>query len=362
MERRLWVVTANSPIYPNLYSLLVSPPGVGKSQAIAVTQDLWMRSPDLYIAPDNVTKASLLDSLEEAKRNILLSPTEMVEYHSMQIASSEFGVFVPAHDLEFLSALNHIYDNPASYRENRRTTKKVLNVPFPQLTILAGTQPAYLANLLPETAWGMGFTSRLIFIYSGEPMTVDLFTATSINLAHRDLLVSGLNKITKMFGKYEFELAAQEAISGWNNSGRHPVPDHSKLAHYNSRRILHVLKLSMIACASRTNELLITLKDFERAKGWLLEAETHMPDIFRAMVMKSDADLLQDLHFFAWQIFARTKLPIHESRLIMFLQTKVPAERISKIIEIAEASGMFQREFGEQRLYTPKAKGLINVE
>lgn len=350
----MWTVTAGAPIYPNLYTLLVSPPGVGKSQAINVAYDMWTRVPELHMAPDNVTKASLLDALEDSRRQVLLSPTTAIDYHTMLIAASEFGVFVPAHDLEFLSALNHIYDNPSSYKEDRRTTKKKLNISFPQLTILAGTQPQYLANLLPETAWGMGFTSRIIFVYSGEPINVPLFGVPELSKPHRDSLVTDLCHIASLFGQYRFTAEVEGELEMWNREGRKPAPDHTKLAHYNARRIMHILKLCMVSAISRSDQLLITLEDYTRAKAWLLAAEVYMPDIFRAMVLRSDNDLLQDLHFFMWQLYAKEKRPIHQSRIISFLTTKVPAEKILKIIEIAVGGGLISA-IGEE-LYTPNAK------
>lgn len=350
----MWTVTAGAPIYPNLYTLLVSPPGVGKSQAINVAHDMWNRVPVLKMAPDNVTKASLLDALEDSRRQILLNPTTAIEYHTMLIAASEFGVFVPAHDLEFLSALNHIYDNPSSYKEDRRTTKKKLNISFPQLTILAGTQPQYLANLLPETAWGMGFTSRIIFVYSGEPVHVQLFGLPELHKPHRDILIEELDHIASLFGQYKFTPEVEDELEIWNRGGRKPAPDHGKLSHYNARRIMHILKLCMVSAISRGDNLLITKEDYIRAKAWLLEAEVFMPDIFRAMVMKSDSDLLQDLHFYMWQVYSKEQKPIHRARLISFLQTKVPADKIYRILDVAIAGGLIQ-DIGEE-LYVPRPK------
>ena len=359
----MWVYTAGSILYPNLYTLLVSPPGVGKSQAISVVHDLWTRTPELKMAPDNVTKASLLDFLEEAKQVKMLTSTEMIQYHSLAVAASEFGVFVPAHDLEFLSALNHIFDNPPSYKETRRTTKKTLDIVNPQLNVIAGTQPAFLSTLLPEAAWGMGFMSRQLLIYSGEPLTVELFSFEVSNKDHRDALIKDLREIGKLFGQFQFDQEAKAAITEWNNSGRQPVPEHSKLAHYNARRIIHVLKLCMVSSISSRTDLLVTRNDFERAKAWLIDAETRMPDIFRAMVLKSDADVLQDLLIYAWEMYNKAnKKPIHKSRIVGFLQTKVPAEKILRIIETAELSGLLEREFGSDSLYIPKARTFNAVQ
>jgi hypothetical protein len=360
MERRLWVTTAGAVLYPNLYTLLVSPPGVGKSQAINIVYSLWTQTPNINMAPDNVTKASLLDYLEGAKRQVVLSATQMVTYHSLVVSASEFGVFLPAHDTEFLSSLNHIYDNPDFYKETRRTTKKVLEITNPQLTILAGTQPAYLSTLLPEAAWGMGFMSRQLLIYSGTPVTVDLFSTPTMNKKHRDELTNEMTEVTKLYGAFSFTEQAKEKISAWNNTGREPVPAHGKLGHYNARRIIHLLKLCMISSVSRGSGRVIEERDFDRAFAWLIQAENNMGDIFRAMVLRSDTDVIQDLILYLWELFIKSgKKPIHEARIYTFLQAKVPAEKIAKIIETAEISGFIERDVTQaSKYYTPKARSI----
>lgn len=342
LERRVWIETARSKLYPNMYVLLVGRPGVGKSQAIQPVGELWKQAKDIHVAPDNLTKPALIDAIAAAGRRIIRSETEMVEYHSLAVASSEFGVLVPAHDLEFLNTLNHVYDNPASYRENRRSMgDNQIDISNPQLTIIGGTQPAYLANLLPEEAWGMGFTARLMLIYSGETKRVSLFAKQEPRIDGYSTLVSRMKAICKLYGPLSFEPDAEVEAERWAEAGCPPVPEHSKLENYTSRRILHALKLSIISAVSGQRNA-VSFYDFSRARDWLLHAETQMPDIFREMVARSDVQVIQEMHFFAWQLWIKDKKPIHESRLIHFLQNRVPSEKIMRVIEIAERSGILE--------------------
>lgn len=363
LERKVYVETAGERLYPNLYILLVAPPGVGKTQAIKQTGAFWRKVPALIVSPDNLTKAALVDSLAKASRKIVKSPIELVEFNSMQIAADELGVFLSQHDLDFLSFLNKIYDCPPEYVEDRRMFKGVpIFIPEPQVTLLAGTQPGFMASIFPEEAWAMGFTSRLIMVYSATKTKVPLFETRGRDKAHFDGITSDLKSLSKVLGKFVWKKEAAEKIQWWDSEGsKDTEPMHTKLEHYNARRILHLLKLCMISSASRSNELIIELADYERALTWLLMAENTMPDVFRNMTQKSDAVVIQELHFHMWAKYGKDKKTIHESYLVHFLQTRVPSERVMKIIEIAERAGIIVREAGSV-MYKPAIKNAQNLE
>lgn len=342
LERRVWVRSSGGVLYPNLYVLLVAPPAVGKSQAIAPVKDLWKKTKLLKIAPDDISKASLLDALEQSKQIKVLSASDMLEYHSMQISASEFGVLVPAHDLQFLNTLNHLFDNPDSYNEKKRTTKKEMNLAEPSINLIAGTQPAYLAELLPETAWGMGFTSRLICIYSGEKIHNDLFDFKEPKPHLSSNLLEDMKGMCELYGEVRWTPDAMQKLRAWHGEGLSPVPSHSRLEHYNGRRILHVLKLCAISCVSRGNHLQVDEVDVDRAMEWLLEAELFMPDIFRAMIGNSDIAVLEELHAVVYKTHQASGKPVGRSRIFAFLQTRLPADRIMRVVDAAVASGLIK--------------------
>lgn len=362
LERRVYVTSARTRIYPNLFTLLVSPPGVGKSQAITATRELWRKVPDLIVSPDNMTKAALVDSLAKAARKIVRSPTELLEFNSMTIAADELGVFMSSYDNDFLSTLNKLYDNPHEYREMRRMFKEELYIPEPQLNILAGTQPRFMSEIFPEHAWGMGFTSRLLMIYSSNPVKVSLFNGKLLDKNLYGRIVKDLKAIMGLFGEFAWTDTARAEIELWNATGQKKTePTHTKLEHYIPRRIMHLLKLCMVSSVSHGNSMLITELDFHQALTWLLAAEKSMPDVFRNMAQKSDAETISELHQYAWSLYSKDKKPIHEGRLIHFLQTRVPADRVMRVLEIAERSRFLDRMAGTE-LYKPVLLNKTGIE
>ncbi len=359
LERKLWVRTLGSDLYPNLYVCFVAPPGVGKTVAISQAEQFWRGLPDHHVAPTSVTKAALIDALNDAARKII-RPSQVppfVEFNSLIIIAGELGVLIPGYDNEFMNTLTAIYDG-YPYAERRRSKELKLAIPAPQLNLLAATTPSYLNAVMPEGAWDQGFISRTILIYSGEKILRDLFDERSTSDRLRADLLHDLKIIGSYYGKLSFAPEAGKRISEWHVGGQHPVPDHPKLAHYLSRRTAHVLKLCMVAAVSRQDfEYVIELIDVETALGWLLEAEAEMPDIFKSMNSGGDSGAIDDTWHMVWQLYSREKKPVAHSRIVAHLRTRVPSHSVENIIKVMVSSEMLRMELaGNQTAYKPAPK------
>ena len=344
LEHRVWLETSGGKLYPNLYVMLVAPPAVGKGQAIDRVADIWKATKHIHVAPDSMTKASMLDTLAASSRRLLLPEgAGLFEYASLAIAREEFGVLVSSHDLEFLSFLIALYNNPPSLSEVRRTSTSV-DIIHPQLNMLVGSQPSILAHLLPEEAWGMGFMSRMVMIYATFGPKPDFFDTHPQEQALRAALIRDLQAITKPLGAYTITPEFRDSFRLWHRQDFSPAPQHSKLV-----------------AASRANGLTLELEDLTNSRGWILQAEAMMPDIFREMTHRSDNELIQELHVYAWQAYSKNKKPVHEQVLFTYLRTKTPSERVPKIIEAMARSGMLDQIPGSMT-YIPKAIQQIVME
>lgn len=295
------------------------------------------------IGPDNPTKASFLDQFAGSGR-----VNGHSTYTAMTVFCEEFNVFLPSYDEAFLSDLSAIFDNPETYNSPRRSSKTV-NLQKPTLNILACATPAVL-SVFPEIAWNQGFTSRVLFIYSGaneNPREIDMFEKRQ-DYGHGNLVKLGTEFFNELSGEFEWDEDAQEDFNVWRNGGMKPKPDSSRLLNYNGRRAAHVLKLAMISAVSAGHGLNVTLSDFHRARAWLLEAEKFMPDMFHAMTAKSDDALLRDLHYVLYAEYSKIGLkdrrPIKNQFLVNYLRSRVPSERIDRLIKTAEAAGLMHKD------------------
>src|SRR5215472_1548354 len=151
LERRVWSRTKGSSMYPNMYIMLVAPPGVGKSAIIGHSENLLRKIPELYVSPSSVTSASLIDTLAIAQRAIM-GPV-LTTFNSVQVISSELQNFLPEYNAAFMGVMTKLYDCEL-YEERRRTGKvQHVRIDNTQISMLAGTTPSYLNTFLPEGAW-----------------------------------------------------------------------------------------------------------------------------------------------------------------------------------------------------------------
>ena len=307
-------------------------------------KDLWAATGKFNIAPISMTHKGLIDQLadETAHKNIL-SDGEWLSYHSLLVAAPELGVFLPSHDLAFMSCLNELYNCWDLYEERTRMKGEVLRIEKPHIHIIAGTQPKYLGELFPEAAYGMGFTSRMIMVYSGSAVRVELFQKRPLQKELRQALVSDLREIEKLRGSFQIEPDAMAAIETWHSSGcEQDKPSHSKLLHYNARRIMHVLKITMAVNASRTSSMMISKEDFLHAREILLETEIYMPEIFKEISSGGSAHEIEEAFHFIMQVWNKTKKPVAEHRLVHFLANRIPANQIGYIIDTMLAGNIIK--------------------
>lgn len=276
LERKVWIRSQRHDVFPNLYVLLVGPPGSGKTFALNACEQLWKTLPEHKVAETSLTKAALVDRLAESVR-IIRHPIQM-EFNALLVASKELGALIPQYDPDFLNALTYFWDS-IRYDEKRRYGKnngEALVIERPCLNLIGCTTPSYLTGTMPPFAWDQGFFARVIIIYS------DITDITPLNLLDEDntnnaalqnALAHDIKLIGERVGRMKFTAPAIQAIETWNAEGqKKDKPSHPRLMNYCTRRTLQLLKLCIIAAADRGADN-IDIPDYDAALAWLAEAE-----------------------------------------------------------------------------------------
>lgn len=333
-------------LFPNLYCALIAHPGVGKTRAIMAAKRYYLESPEPLSAPTSMSASSLIDALTKSKRCIVRLPEGPLEYNTMYITADELTAFMAKYDEEATGVLSHFYD-PRPYGQTRRGNDLNIKIKSPQVNLIVGSTPAMLMKYMPESSWEQGFMTRVIMIFSDERSIGDDFASKDTSLS--SALVHDLRHISTLVGEFQVTEAYRNAVNNWRAVGEPPVPTHPKLIHYATRRRVHLYKLSMVSAIDRSDSLLLTEDDFNRAMTWLVAAEATMPDIFKAGAGNADAKAMDEIYHYVLTTSALMKGPVPERKIINFAKERVPLNSIDRVVKIMESAGMIEATHIDKR-------------
>ena len=174
LDRRVWTEIQGLEMYPNLFVILTGPPAAGKSVSVSEAKRLWVETKLFNVAPSGMTKAAFIDQMIHKTHSFVVDGhTRMC--NTMLVPAPEFSHLMPDYDAKFTSVVNDAYDCNPTLEDRTRGGKQLIVVNRPCVSILAGTTPQFLGNLFPDRAYGEGFVSRIIMIYSSLRVKKKMF-------------------------------------------------------------------------------------------------------------------------------------------------------------------------------------------
>ena len=292
------------------------------------------RLPEPHFSPTSMTWASLVDALGASGRLYLRAAEGDLKYNSLYICVDELGAFMSKFDTEITKGLSAMYD-PTPYRQTRRTGALDVKIESPQVNMIIGTTPQDLLDFLPDSAWGQGFMSRSIMIFSDERIIGDDFAVST--RFHTDDLDFDLGIINETFGQFNLTPEWIELVNAWRREGEPPVPDHPRLTHYNTRRRVNLYKLSMISSIDRGQSMIIDVIDLKNALDWLTEAESFMADIFKAGAVNADAQAMEDIRHYV--LAHDVGWGVSEQKISRFARDLLPMTTLERVIATMVRTG-----------------------
>ena len=281
--------------YPNMYVVLVGPPAARKGTAMNDAFE-FLADLNVKLAAEAITREALIRELKNANDNEIGTEgagVKMTFHSSLTIWAQELTVFLGYHNLQLMSDLTDWFDcrNQWTYRTKNMGVDDIIGV---YVTLFGATTPALIRASMPLDAIGGGLTSRMIFVF--EHNKEKLVPYTGLSDEERKLgkdLKDDLAKIHMLHGDFKFEKSFVDPWIEWYvaQEGNPPFKD-SRFEGYFERRATHVLKLCMILSASRSDEMVIRVKDLERAVEILELTERKMPNTFSGVGKSSHADTM----------------------------------------------------------------------
>ena len=262
-KRQVWMNMGFFDIFPNLYTILVGPSGAKKSVASDIGISIALKT-GLKKFSDKITGAALIKELSEAQEKRVNVTAEQVEFCSpLIIYSRELGVFMgsDAYGSGVIADLTDLYDCPPNW--NKKTILRGLEpVPGPFLSMLAASTPQTLKDVIPQSAVGQGFTSRIMFVWASNRRK-KIPIPTAMNKEMEANLIHDLKEISSLRGAFQFDNAGAESFKKHYISRLEPEDEFidERLRGYSSRKDTHIIKLAIILSLATKDELTITEKD-----------------------------------------------------------------------------------------------------
>lgn len=287
LRRRVWIEQGYFQWTPNVYLILVAPPGiVSKSTTLANGSKLLKQVEGIKFGPDAVTWQALTQALAEANESVLMPDQQYHPMSCVSIASSEFGTLFNPSDREMVDVMVSLWDGQIGVWEKRTKTQGSDRIENPWINMAACTTPGWIAGNFPEYLIGGGFTSRCLFVYAEEKRHLVAYPDDILPPEFKQMeedLVHDLRIIASMAGRYTLSLDARALGTVWyeeHYTNKKKELDTPKFAGYLARKQTHIHKLAMILEAAKSDNMEIQKDTLAAAIQAVNGLEELMPKVF----------------------------------------------------------------------------------
>lgn len=268
LRRRVWIAYGiDELLVPNLYVILVSPPGRCRKGPPISLAKRFLKEIGMNVSVDSASKQLIASEIAKAQSTIALPELGTQTESSMAIISKEFSSLLSVDPKEMINFLTDIYDyhDVWEYKVLSRDADKLYG---PCVSLFAATTPTYMANNVPYETFGTGFFSRIIIgvgLSKRKREPWPGLTEEQVRL-FKDLK-SDLNIIKNLKGPMVVSEDARETFDAWY-SGLDSMYDRIQDERFHGfieRAHIQVLKVAICLSVSRSNELIITQEDMEKS-------------------------------------------------------------------------------------------------
>jgi hypothetical protein len=291
LQRKVWLpynLTRN--IYPNLFVVLVAPPGAArKGAALGVGKSLLSQL-NVPLVASSITGPALVQLCTEAgqhyERSNPAAPSDVSQniaemHNSVSLCSDEMATFFGKDNSQMMDILTDWFDCPSPW-EHRTVTRGSNRIDAVWFNLLSATTPDSLASFMPAAVVGGGFSSRVIWVYEegSRPRVAfpTLDEELGLALAH-DLTY--INQ--KILGPATFSPAARDFWIEWYEGGTWDAGvEDPAIKYYLNRKPTQVMKIAMCCHFAYSDTMEIEVQDLKMAINAIERLEPNMPKVFRA--------------------------------------------------------------------------------
>lgn len=266
LRRKVFIDNFFFRIYPNLFTILIAPPGVCKKTTAAnIGANILRDATDVRIFSEKITPEALAKALSKTELVAEEGKPPRIEAKSQGLLfAPELTVFLgrEQYNESLVLLLTRIYDCPdkTEFESIKHSTIPLRNV---FVSLLGCTTPSEFQLAIPGSAGGGGLLSRMTMIYKASTPRCYPVPVMDDPL-RRELLVAQLREINeKESGQF---LISDTALVWWNDYYYdHKRRMESSVASFAEREPQNILRLAMILSVSEGLPKLLGKDVLERA-------------------------------------------------------------------------------------------------
>jgi hypothetical protein len=279
ISRRIWIDMGHFKVYPNLYVILVGPPGNRKTSAMTFAKKL-LRELNLPFSAECVTKEKLVVDISEQEKTMADLPDVFKDqkvYTPMTVMVTELSELLGAGGVGMINFLTTIYDQ--DFYELRTKNKGSVNIAGPYLTLLACTTPDWITQYLRSDVISGGFSRRAIFVLeTGKAGRIAFPTVTPEMSQGWSALVDYSRKLLQLKGPVVWHPDARRYFEQWYNGL--VMPSDPMVIGYYETKHMQLLKIAMLLLVSDSTELVLQVRHLEFGLELLRLAEENLTKVF----------------------------------------------------------------------------------
>lgn len=305
LRRRVWIDQRHFQWTPNMYIVLVGPPGVAaKSTSMKGGLSLLEAVEGVAFGPQSMTWQALIAAFKRSLQTITIIGSEQpVSMSCLTVGVSELGNFLDPQDRALVDFLTDIWDSHPGIWRREIKKEGLIELHNPWLNLIACTTPAWLAKNFPEDLVGGGLTSRIVFVYGARKEQIVSYPSEQITSedyeTERKYLLHDLTEISQIAGEYKLTPSAIEWGDQWNrkfqNGGLPAHLTNSRFEGYVARKQSHVHKLAMVFAASKRSTLAVTREDLVEAEEKATKLEVEMLKVFESIGVAPQARITNNV-------------------------------------------------------------------
>ena len=373
LGRKCWLSMTNYDIRPNMFVVLVAPPGRNKSVSLILpfskvfaklttpvgTEEdhdefnsgltrYGLKNYPLHIIQDRITPEKLAVEMSKVTRLDLRCATpkqDMFYDSSLTLCTSEFGTFMNRNHNYLQMFMTDMWDSKDSYSHQIKTGSSQF-IKGPCLNWVACATPQQFVDNLPEDAASQGLLSRILPIYHEGHRIAQSLHQKRIDDNIIEDLTHDLSMIAKMHGQFVFDAEVHEEVEKDFQEYIQPEPTYPNMIEDNQSRVSQFIKVGMSISASRRGTRVITASDWALTKEIMFDVEKNMPKALEGFGMSKTGKIAHDMKgWLETTVFnnnrSHVRLKLFKRQLLN--KTMAPGE-ITQYIQAMEDSGYIRVE------------------